>query len=105
MVRYFRIRKDASWVNKVPILSSSPTALKGAPSSSSTGQNRLYNFTTRLEFEVSPDVVTIMLKLFSFDVYCLLNSGSTVSYVTPYMVVSFDFGLACVSDLFLFLPW
>lgn len=48
----------------------------------------------------SPDVLTGLLKLFSCDAYYLLDLGSTLSYVTPFLVVHFGFGSECVSDLF-----
>lgn len=41
-----------------------------------------------------------MLKLFFCDVYCLLDPRSTISYVTPFMAVYFDFGLEFISDPF-----
>ncbi|KAF3651788.1 putative protein fluG-like [Capsicum annuum] len=43
------------------------------------------------ESETSPNVVTGMLQIFSRDVYVLLNLGSTLSYMTPYMAVGFGF--------------
>ena len=35
------------------------------------------------EQEISPDVVTCMLQLFSVNVYVLLDPGDTFSFVTP----------------------
>ena len=34
-------------------------------------------------------MVTCMLKLFSFDVYALLESGGTLSFVTPIVEIKF----------------
>ena len=39
-----------------------------------------------------------MLKLFSHEVYYLLDPGSTLSYVTLFMVMHFGFGSECISD-------
>lgn len=38
----------------------------------------------------SPDVVTCMLPLFSFDVYCLLDWGGTLSFMTPLIAMKFE---------------
>ena len=45
-----------------------------------------------------------MLQLFSYDVYYLLDLGSTLSYVTLFVAVYFGFILKYLSDPFLFLP-
>ncbi|KAH0736064.1 hypothetical protein KY285_011771 [Solanum tuberosum] len=58
--------------------------------SGSQKQNKFYALQTRDEQEGSPDVVTNMLKVFQLDVYALLDPGSTLSFVTPYMVMRFD---------------
>jgi len=99
------IGKVASGENNVPVTSFLSLAPKGTPSSSDIGQNRLYALTTRQEYEAFPDIMTSLLKLFSHDVYYLLNLGSTLSYVTLFMAVHFGFGLEFISDTFLFLPW
>lgn len=39
-----------------------------------------------------------MFQLFSHDVYCLLDLGSTISYVTPYVVVHFSFGVKTIPE-------
>ena len=41
--------------------------------------------------EALSDVVTGMLRIFSCDVYVLLNPGSTLSYVISYVAVGFGF--------------
>lgn len=56
-----------------------------------TGQNYMYAYSTHHESEASPDVITGTLQLFSHDVYCVLDLGSTLSYVTPYIAVYFGF--------------
>ncbi len=35
-------------------------------------------------------MVTSMLKVFLIDVYALLDPGSNVSFVTPYVAMNFD---------------
>ena len=42
------------------------------------------------EQENSPDVVTGMLCVFSYDCYPLLDPGATLSFVTPYVAHKFD---------------
>ena len=48
------------------------------------------------EQETSPDMVTGMLKVFSIDVYALLDSGSTLSFDTPIVPKKFEI----LSDIF-----
>lgn len=36
----------------------------------------------------------------SRDVYCMLDMGSTLYYVTPFVVVHVGFGLECIHDIF-----
>ena len=38
----------------------------------------------------SPDVVTSMWQLFSFDVYALLDHGATLSFMTSLVAMKFD---------------
>ena len=40
--------------------------------------------------EGSLAVVTSMLRVFDLDIYALLDPGSTISFVTPYIVVQFS---------------
>jgi len=67
------------------------------PSSGTSGlggnapkQNRFYTLQTRGDQKSSPDVVTGMLTVFHIDVYALLDSGATLSFVTPFIAMRFD---------------
>ena len=62
---------------------------RGAASSSGT-QNRTYALVDRQNSEASPDVVTGTLSIFSYNVYALIDPGSTLSYVTPLIAVKFE---------------
>ena len=42
------------------------------------------------EHEKSADVVTSMLQVFSTSVYALLDPGSTLSFVTPLLALTFE---------------
>nr|AAV31171.1 Putative polyprotein, identical [Solanum tuberosum] len=66
------------------------TAPRGATSSTGGGGNRLYAITSPHEQEISPNVVTCMIKVFAFDVYALLDPGASLSFVTPYVANKFD---------------
>lgn len=55
------------------------------------GLNRLYSLSNCQEVEATPNIVTGTLQIFSRDVYVFLDPGSTLSYVTPYVFVSFRF--------------
>ncbi|XP_075096333.1 uncharacterized protein LOC142174439 [Nicotiana tabacum] len=55
-----------------------------------SGRNRLYALVDRQDIEARGDVVTGMLTIFTFDVYALIDSGSTLSYVTPYIAKKFE---------------
>ncbi|KAK4727145.1 hypothetical protein R3W88_032062 [Solanum pinnatisectum] len=48
-------------------------APRGATSGTSGGANHLYAITSHQEQENSPDVVTGMIKVFTFDIYALLD--------------------------------
>lgn len=90
----------ASGANTVPIGSSSAPAPKGPSSATAsvftsitdTGRNYLYALTTRHELEASTNFITGMLRLFSRDVYSLIDLGSTFSYMTPFVAAYFGFG-------------
>ncbi|XP_070045242.1 uncharacterized protein [Nicotiana tomentosiformis] len=56
---------------------------------SSGGPNRFYAMRDRQSSEASPDVVTCILTVQSHDVYSLIDPGSTLSYVTPYVAMEF----------------
>ncbi|XP_060217036.1 uncharacterized protein LOC132644459 [Lycium barbarum] len=58
----------------------------------SGGPNRLYALIGCQDIDNRTDVVTGILTVFSFDVYALMDPGSTLSYVTPY--VARKFGIA-----------
>ena len=53
-------------------------------------KNRFYSLCSRVEQDSSPDVVTGMLHVFYIDIYDLLDSGATISFVTPYIARKFD---------------
>ena len=61
---------------------------KGSGQSQASGssddqkKNRFYALHSRGKQETSLDVVTSMIKIFTLDVYALLDSGSTLSFVT-----------------------
>ncbi|XP_047251498.1 uncharacterized protein LOC124886659 [Capsicum annuum] len=69
-----------------------PAPTHGFSSSTAGGQclNRFYVLASRQEQEDSPDVVTGLLCVFQFDVYTLLDPGSSFSYVTPWVAVNFE---------------
>lgn len=62
---------------------------RGALPSSSGAQNRTYALVGRQDLESSQDVVTGILSVFSYDVYALIDPGSTLSYVTPFVANKF----------------
>ncbi|XP_060185837.1 uncharacterized protein LOC132615291 [Lycium barbarum] len=62
---------------------------RGRVPSSGGPQHRIYALAGRQDLESSPDVVTGILSVFSHDVYVLIDSGSTLSYVTPYIAGQF----------------
>ena len=62
---------------------------RGSVPSSSGAQNRTYALIGRQDLESSPDVVTGILSVFSYDVYALIDPGSTLSYVTPFVANKF----------------
>ncbi|XP_070057062.1 uncharacterized protein [Nicotiana tomentosiformis] len=64
---------------------------RGRASISSGPQNRIYTLAGRQDQESSPDVVTGILPVSSYDVYALIDPGSTLSYVTP--LVARKFGI------------
>ncbi|XP_070017574.1 uncharacterized protein [Nicotiana sylvestris] len=64
---------------------------RGAVPSSSGAQNRTYALVGRQDFESSSDVVTGILSVFSYDVYALIDLGSTLLYVTPFVANKFGF--------------
>ena len=59
-------------------------------SSDAPKKNRFYALHSRGEQDTSSDVLTGMLKDFSFDKYNLLHPGSTLLFVTPLVAKKFD---------------
>uniref|UniRef100_M1DL44 Gag-pol polyprotein n=1 Tax=Solanum tuberosum TaxID=4113 RepID=M1DL44_SOLTU len=62
----------------------------GATSGAGGGANHLYAITSRQELDNSLDVFTSMINVISFDVYALIDLGSSLSFVTPYIAMIFD---------------
>ena len=62
---------------------------RGRAPSTSGSQHRIYALARCQDLESSPDVVTGILSVFSHDVYALIDPGSTLSYVTPYIAGQF----------------
>ncbi|XP_070057276.1 replication protein A 70 kDa DNA-binding subunit C-like [Nicotiana tomentosiformis] len=62
---------------------------RGAVPSSSSTQNRTYALVGQQDLESSLDFVTCILSMFSYDVYALIDPGSTLSYVTPFVANKF----------------
>ncbi|XP_070042926.1 uncharacterized protein [Nicotiana tomentosiformis] len=56
---------------------------RGGASSSSGPQNRIYALAGRHDQESSPNIVIGILLVSPYDVYALIDPGSTLSYVTP----------------------
>lgn len=73
-------------------------------SSTGTSQSCLYVIATHMEFEASPNIFTGTLHFFSYDVYYLPYPRSTLSYLTPYMVVRFSLNPKGIFNHFLCLP-
>ncbi|XP_060170515.1 uncharacterized protein LOC132601452 [Lycium barbarum] len=63
---------------------------RGGASSSGGGQNGIYALAGHQDLESSPDVVTGTLTVCSYSVYAFLDPGSTLSYVTPFVIRKFD---------------
>ncbi|XP_009773629.1 uncharacterized protein [Nicotiana sylvestris] len=53
-------------------------------------QNRIYALSSRQDLESSPDVVTGILSIFSIDMYALIDPGSTLSYISPFVASKWD---------------
>ena len=53
-------------------------------------RNKFFPLKGREELEKSADVVTGMLHVFSTSVYALLDPGSTLSFVTPLLALTFE---------------
>ena len=53
-------------------------------------RNKFYALKGREEQQKSADMVTCMLHVFSTSVYALLYPGSTLSFVTPLLSLTFE---------------
>ncbi|XP_070025706.1 uncharacterized protein [Nicotiana sylvestris] len=69
---------------------------RGGTSSSSSPQSRIYALARRQDHESSPDVVTGILSISSYDVYALIDPGFTLSYITPLVAGKFGIKLELV---------
>ncbi|KAH0642176.1 hypothetical protein KY285_034832 [Solanum tuberosum] len=65
-------------------------APRGATFGTGGGANHLSAITNRQEQENSPDVVTGMIKVFTLNVYALLDPGASLPFVTPYVAMKFN---------------
>ena len=63
---------------------------QGAPVVEPPKRNMFYALKGKEEQEKSPDMVTSMLQVFSTSVYALLDLGSTLSFVTPLLALTFE---------------
>lgn len=82
-----------------------PATISAAPAacpsqqvaSSSAGDeqwwNRFYALLSLQEYESSPDIVTGMLWVSHLDVYALQDSWAILSFITPYVAISFGVSL------------
>ncbi|XP_070056997.1 uncharacterized protein [Nicotiana tomentosiformis] len=70
---------------------------RGAVPSSSDTQNRTYALVGWQDLELSPDVVIGILSVFSYDVHALIDPGSTLSYVTPFVANKYGIGPKLIS--------
>lgn len=86
--------------NKVLVASSLYPAPKGATYGFFTGWNCHYAFTTHQEPKTSLNFFIGMLKLFSHGMYCLLDLGLSLYYVTLFVAVYFGCGLDCLQNSF-----
>ncbi|XP_070056987.1 uncharacterized protein [Nicotiana tomentosiformis] len=68
---------------------------RGRGSSSGGNQNRIYALAGRQDHESSPDVVIGILTIFSHDANVLIDPGSTLSYIIPFVAGKF----ACYATL------
>ncbi|XP_070025746.1 uncharacterized protein [Nicotiana sylvestris] len=54
-----------------------------------SGPSRFYALSGRQSAEASPDVITSILSVQAIDCYALIDPGSSLSYVTPFIASSF----------------
>ena len=61
----------------------------------------MYALNNRQESENSPDVVTVMIRVFEFTIYALLDPGARIFFfVTPYVAMNFEIIPDQLSKLF-----
>ena len=85
MVRDFPHNRGQAGVNAQP--RSNPQDVSAAKPYK---RNRLYSLKGREEKEKSDDDVTGMLQVFSTSVYSILDPGTTLSFVTPLLALTFE---------------
>ncbi|XP_070039765.1 uncharacterized protein [Nicotiana tomentosiformis] len=94
----------AKLANSAATTSATPPPARGTPTpagrgvarggaQSSGGSGHFYAMRGRHNSEASPDIVTGILTVKSHDVYALIDHGSTMSYVTPYVAMEFGIEL------------
>ncbi|XP_070032377.1 uncharacterized protein [Nicotiana tomentosiformis] len=87
-----------------PPLRGTPTTIgRGATrggTQNSGGSDRFYAMRGRQNSEASPNIVTSILTVQSHDVYALIDPGSTLSYVTPYVGMKFGIELEQLHEPF-----
>ncbi|XP_070034817.1 uncharacterized protein [Nicotiana tomentosiformis] len=73
---------------------------RGRGSISGGHKNCSYALAGRQDQESSPDVVTGMLTIYSHDAYALIDPGSTLLCITPFITAKFDIVPKILSDPF-----
>ncbi|TMX05241.1 hypothetical protein EJD97_000237 [Solanum chilense] len=92
----FKKRVSNQVPSKFPIASGDRSEDKGSAKSQASGssdgrkKNCFYALRSRGEQKTSPDVVNDMFKVFSLDVYDLLDPVATLSFVTPLIAKRFE---------------
>ncbi|XP_070038282.1 uncharacterized protein [Nicotiana tomentosiformis] len=74
--------------------------VRGRGSSSGGNKNRIYALAGRQDQESSPDIMIGILTIFSHDTYALIDPGSTLSYITPFVAGKFGIVPEILSDPF-----
>ena len=64
-------------------------------------KNHFYSILSMGLHESSPDIITSMVQVFSINVYALLYSGATLSFVTPLITSKFYIFPSIVNDPFM----
>ena len=90
----FRCGKSGHKVMDFPIIKAKGKegnqAQASGLSSVAPKKNRFYALRSRGDQEDSPNVLTIMLQVFSIIVYALLDTGATLSFVIPLVAKKFE---------------